>query len=206
MRAPAELREQFQKLTKMALLRRCAALRPGPVIGPGGGEAHAEINRPPVPEPDKEITAHEQILTDLVTKTAPQLVAAFGIGPDVAAKMLIVVGDNLDRVRSEVAFATLCGVSPIPTSSGLTTRNRLSRGAHRHANSALYPTVIVRMQPRAHQGLRLSTTHPRQDQSRDHPVPEATPCTTNLDPCAPPSRATQNPRSRRLITIGASTA
>ena len=60
--------------------------------------------------------------------------------------MLIVAGDNPDRVRSEAAFAKLCGVAPIPASSGTTTRHRLNRGGHRQANSALYRVVIVRMQ------------------------------------------------------------
>jgi transposase len=60
--------------------------------------------------------------------------------------MLIVAGDNPDRVRSEPAFARLCGVAPIPASSGMTTRHRLNRGGHRQANAALYRVVIVRMQ------------------------------------------------------------
>lgn len=60
--------------------------------------------------------------------------------------MLIVAGDNPTRVRSEAAFARLCGVAPIPASSGMTTRYRLNRGGHRQANAALYRTVIVRMQ------------------------------------------------------------
>lgn len=37
-------------------------------------------------------------------------------------------GDNPDRLRSEAAFAHLCGVSPIPASSGRTDRHRLNRG------------------------------------------------------------------------------
>ena len=77
----------------------------------------------------------------------PELVAAFGIGTDVAAEVLIVAGDNLERVHSEAVFAKLCGTSPIPASSGKTTRHhRLNRGGHRQANSALYRAVIVRLQ------------------------------------------------------------
>jgi len=49
-------------------------------------------------------------------------------------------------VRSEAVFAKLCGVAPIPASSGMTTRHRLNRGGHRQANAALYRVVIVRMQ------------------------------------------------------------
>jgi transposase len=76
----------------------------------------------------------------------PELVAAFGVGPDIASELLIVAGDNPERVRSEAAFAKLCGASPIPASSGKTTRHRLNRGGHRHANSALYRAGIVRLQ------------------------------------------------------------
>ena len=59
--------------------------------------------------------------------------------------MLIVFGDNPDRIRSEAAFAKLCGAAPMPASSGMTNRHRLSRGGHRQANAALYRAVIVRM-------------------------------------------------------------
>lgn len=50
-----------------------------------------------------------------------------------------------DRVRSEPTWARLCGVAPIPASSGMTNRHRLNRGGHRQANAALYRAVIVRM-------------------------------------------------------------
>jgi transposase len=59
--------------------------------------------------------------------------------------MLILAGDNPQRIRSEPAFAKLCGVCPIPASSGKTQRHRLNYGGHRQANSALYRTIIVRM-------------------------------------------------------------
>lgn len=52
-------------------------------------------------------------------------------------------------MKSEAAFAKLCGTSPIPAASGMTNRHRLSRGGHREANAALYRAVIVRM--RSHQ-------------------------------------------------------
>lgn len=89
-----------------------------------------------------EIKEHEQHLTTLTESVAPAMVAAFGIGPDTAAEMLIVAGDNLERVRSEPAWAKLCGVCPVPASSGMTSRYR---GGHRQANAALYRTVIVRL-------------------------------------------------------------
>lgn len=145
--APAELREQLQPLTKMVLIRRCGSLRPGPVTDTTTAAKHtlrAIAKRWLVL--DAEIKGHEKILAQLTAELVPDLVAAFGIGADVAAEMLIVVGDNPDRIRSEPAFARLCGVAPIPASSGMTTRHRLNRGGHRQANAALYRAVIVRLQ------------------------------------------------------------
>jgi transposase len=95
---------------------------------------------------DEEIRTHTKLLEAITDALVPELVAAFGIGPDVAAEVLIVAGDNPERVHSEAAFAKLCGTSPIPASSGKTTRHRLNRGGHRQANSALYRAVIVRLQ------------------------------------------------------------
>jgi len=145
--APGELREQLQPLTKMALIRRCAALRPGPITDTSAAAKHTlrAIAKRWLAL-DVEIKTHEQILNQLTTELVPDLVAAFGIGADIAAEMLIVAGDNLERVRSEPAFAKLCGVAPIPASSGMTTRHRLNRGGHRQANAALYRAVIVRLQ------------------------------------------------------------
>ena len=81
-----------------------------------------------------------------LTRTAvPALVDGFGIGPDTAAALLIAAGSNPDRLHSEAAFASLCGVNPIPASSGKTNRHRLNRGGHRHANAALHRIVVVRL-------------------------------------------------------------
>jgi transposase len=93
-----------------------------------------------------EVKLHSKHLAKLVELTAPALVDAFGIGPDIAGELLVAAGDNTDRIRSESAFAKLCGVAPIPASSGKTSgRYRINRGGNRQANSALYRAVIVRM-------------------------------------------------------------
>ena len=49
------------------------------------------------------------------------------------------------RLRSEAAWAHLCGVAPIPASSGKRTRHRLNPGGDRQANHALWRIVITRM-------------------------------------------------------------
>ena len=141
------LREELQTLSKMALIERCTALRPGGVTTVVAATKHTLRTLAKRWQAlNEEVRAHEAILADLTSSLVPQLVEAFGIGPDTASELLIVAGDNIDRVRSESAWAKLCGVAPIPASSGMTTRHRLNRGGHRQANSALYRAVIVRMQ------------------------------------------------------------
>ena len=62
-----------------------------------------------------------------------------------AGALLLAAGDNPDRLRSEAAFASLCGVAPMPASSGKTNRHRLNRGGDRVANNALWRIVMVRI-------------------------------------------------------------
>ena len=88
-----------------------------------------------------ELTAEIDTLT---TALNPALRAAYGVGPDTAAQLLITAGTNSNRLRSEAAFAMLSGVAPIPASSGKTTRHRLSRGGDRAANNALHRIALVR--------------------------------------------------------------
>ena len=96
---------------------------------------------------------HDQHLARLTPETSPTLREGFGVGAHTAAELLILFGDSPDRIRSDAAFAKLCGACPIPASSGRTTgRYRLNRGGHRQANAALYRAVIVRM--RFHQPTR----------------------------------------------------
>lgn len=95
----------------------------------------------------------------LTRSIAPALVEAFGVGPDTAATLLIAAGSNPDRLRSEAAFASLCGVNPIPASSGRTNRHRLNRGGDRQANAALHRIVVVRLcyDPRTQTYMRRRT-------------------------------------------------
>ena len=62
-----------------------------------------------------------------------------------ATQLLRTAGDNPERLRSEASFAALCGVSPVPASSGKTTGHRLNRGGDRAANSALHIIAIGRL-------------------------------------------------------------
>jgi transposase len=76
---------------------------------------------------------------------APQLLDQAGVGPIVAAQLLI-AWSHPGRVRSEAAFARLAGVAPIPASSGQTVRHRLSRGGDRQLNRALHTVALHRRQ------------------------------------------------------------
>jgi transposase len=80
-----------------------------------------------------------------VLEAAPTLMGLLGVGPVVGAKLLVCAGENASRIRSAAAFARIVGVAPIPASSGLTSRVRLSRGGDRQANSAIHRIVICRL-------------------------------------------------------------
>ena len=66
-----------------------------------------------------------------MTQTAPDLLALDGVGIGAATALLVTAGDNPGQLRSEAAWAHLCGTAPIPASSGKVTRYRLNRGAAR---------------------------------------------------------------------------
>jgi transposase len=93
----------------------------------------------------EEIGKLEVHLDRLVAQVAPELVSLPGIGTDNAATLLVVAGDNPQRLRSEASFASLCGVAPIEASSGKVVRHRLNRGGNREANRALYMICLARM-------------------------------------------------------------
>lgn len=146
--ATDDLRGELESLTDFKLIQACATL-----------DASGDIADPQVAmrrtlgalarrwlDLHEEIKEHSRHLKKLTKTAAPELVAAFGIGPDIAAEMLITAGDNNDRIRSDAALAKLCGACPIPTGSGKTSgRHRLNRGGNRQANAALYRAIIVRM-------------------------------------------------------------
>jgi transposase len=144
--APADLRAALDGLSASRLVHRCVGFRPGDVLTP---TAAAKLALRSIARRHRQLTAEiralDADLTRLTAETAPALLQAFCIGPDTAATLLITAGDNPERLRSESAFAALCGVSPIPASSGKTNRHRLNRGGDRRANAALHRIVIVRL-------------------------------------------------------------
>ncbi len=144
--APSELREALADLPRIALLERCAELRPGALATPLATAKHAlRLLARRALTLRAEAKALRTELTALTAATSPALVELAGIGADSAAALLISAGDNPQRLRSEAAFAALCGTNPIPASSGKTNRYRLNRGGDRQANAALHRAIVTRM-------------------------------------------------------------
>lgn len=86
-----------------------------------------------------------QLLSLIKTHPAgPTLLAEPGVGPVVAAQLLI-SWSHPGRVRNEAAFASLAGVCPLEASSGQRSRHRLNRGGDRALNRALHTVAITRM-------------------------------------------------------------
>jgi transposase len=146
--ADQELREELEPLTDFRLLSACAELdSTADLADPNAAMRHSlrSLARRWF-DLHEEVKVHSCHLKALTKAAAPRLLDAFGVGLDIAAQMLITAGDNADRVRSEAAFAKMCGACPIPAGSGKTSgRHRLNRGGNRQANAALYRAVIVRM-------------------------------------------------------------
>ena len=92
-----------------------------------------------------QIDELEAEMNALAAEASPALLGTFGVGPHAAAQLLATVGQNPGRFENEAQFAKLCGVCPIPASSGKTRRHRLNRGGDRRANNALHQIVLVRI-------------------------------------------------------------
>ena len=88
-------------------------------------------------------TLERQILA-LVKSWRPDLLDLQGVGPIVAANLLL-VWSHPGRVHSEAAFAMISGTAPIPATSGTQqTRHRLNRSGDRHLNQAIHTIVLCR--------------------------------------------------------------
>jgi transposase len=144
---PADLRETLDQITrKVGLILHIAAFRPGDIIDT---LASAKASMRALARRwlwlNEKVIEHDKELERLVTERAPDLMTSHGIATLTVAEMLILVGDDPTRIRSEATFAKLCGVCPIPASSSKMQRFRLNRGGNRQANAALYRVAIVRM-------------------------------------------------------------
>ena len=144
--APVGLRTKLRDMNTSRLIARCARWRHSRLETSADAAKYAlwSLARRYV-QLTREIETLNAELMRLTASFAPALTEALGIGPDTAAVLLITAGSNPERLKSEAAFAALCGVSPIPASSGKTNRHRLNRGGDRQANAAIHRVVIVRL-------------------------------------------------------------
>ncbi len=151
--ASPEIRRRFTGLTAVTLANRASALkpRPGDTVRYTTLVTIRALGRR-VQYLREETKQLNRLLRPLIRDTAPDLLDVYGVGFDTAAKLLVAAGGNPERLRSEGAWAHLCGVAPIPASSGKSNRHRLNRGGNRQANSALYRIMLTRM--RHHQPTR----------------------------------------------------
>jgi transposase len=144
---PTELRQQLRDLTGGILIDTCARMRPTGDLADPIQATKAALRR--LARRHQQLSAEirelDAELAPLVTTTAPALLALPGVGIEVAGQLLVTAGDNPERLRSEAAFAHLCGVAPIPASSGRTDRHRLNRGGDRAANTALHTIAMSRL-------------------------------------------------------------
>lgn len=146
--APDRLRDQLRSMTRMQLIRTLAAWRPD-LTAYRDLEAAYRISLKSLArrylELHDEIADFDVMIAAIVQELAPELIARNSIGHNSAAQLLLTAGDNPERLKSEASFAALCGVSPVPASSGKTVRHRLNRGGDRAANSALHIIAIGRL-------------------------------------------------------------
>jgi transposase len=157
-----QLRTQLRGLPTNKLIATCANLRPDRADTASPATAtkialrslarrHQHLST--------EITELDDLLQPLIAAINPHLLEANGVGADTAGQLLVTAGENHDRLTREAAFAMLCGVAPIPASSGKTTRHRLNRGGDRQANAALYRVVLSRLRwdPRTREYMQRRT-------------------------------------------------
>ncbi|WP_374111710.1 transposase [Pseudonocardia sp. ICBG1142] len=162
--APSPLRDELVELSKRTLVNHCLQLQPETenllelagdpqrLHTAGTATSLRDLARR-WKTLDEEIKSLNRQIAELVRAAAPALLELKSVGIELAAQFLFTSGDNADRIRSEAAFAKLCGVAPQPASSGRTAgRHRLSRGGDQAANSSLYIVTIARM--RHHQPTR----------------------------------------------------
>lgn len=93
---------------------------------------------------DTEAKEGEKALARWLKHHAPEILEPKGVGPISASQLVLASGLNPQRTSSEAGFARLCGLSPIPASSGRNQKHRLDRGGDRTANQAFWRIAFIR--------------------------------------------------------------
>ncbi len=118
MTVPDSLRAQLRGQTLIRLLSTASGWRMATASDPtaAGKLALRSVARR-YRDLSREIQALDRKTTRLVAVAAPSLLALPQVGPETASVLLIAAGDNPQRLRSEGAFANLCGAAPLQASS-----------------------------------------------------------------------------------------
>ena len=143
--APEQVKHQLKGMNLKARVRVCARFRPSGDSCVSYAKLALRHLARRYQTLDTEIAQLDTEIRGLCAEANPALLAAKGVGPDTAAALLVAVGDNPGRMKSERSFAALCGSSPVQASSGQTIRHRLNRGGNRQANCALWRIATTRM-------------------------------------------------------------
>ena len=143
--AEDHLRSQLRALTTLRQVRHCTHL---PVDS--DADALTRIRREQLTLLAVQIATLDRLLADnykqlrtMVKAACPRLLDQPGVGPVTAAAALI-AWSHRGRFRSEAAFASLAGVSPIEASSGRINRHRLNRRGDRTFNTAIHTIAKIR--------------------------------------------------------------
>jgi len=144
--APDDVRARFAHTSVIELVAVTGAMRPRPgdTVGYATRITLRELGQRAA-YLEEQIERLNELVVPLVAAHAPALLALHGVGPDTAATLLVAAGDHPERLRSEAAWAHLCGSAPIPASSGKVVRRRLNPAGDRQANHALWRIVLTRM-------------------------------------------------------------
>jgi transposase len=142
---PEPLRSELRTLSRARLLSRLSTTRPHRRNDPELRGTLLALRA--LARRIQQLTAEERELAQeidtLTRKLAPQLLSQPGIGPLLAAQ-IVLSWSHPGRLASEAAFARLAGAAPIPASSGKTIRYRLDRSGDRQLNRALHQIVLTR--------------------------------------------------------------
>ncbi|WP_415797842.1 transposase [Comamonas aquatilis] len=144
--APQEVRERLLRIKPWDCVKHCAALRSlGESVVLQTLTSILRLLAKRWLALQAELKTLDAMLEKLTQQHAKRLTERFGVGPQTAAVLVAVAGDNPERLKNESSLAALCGVTPLQASSGKTVRHRLNRGGDRYANNALWTIAMVRM-------------------------------------------------------------
>jgi transposase len=189
--APERLRDELRELQLQRLLERCRRLRPT-VDGAPDELAVRLVLRTlarRIEAATVEAAELERELLGQVRALAPRLLDEPGVGPIVAAQLLV-AWSHRGRVRSEAAFARLAGVAPLPRpqwpDEAVPAEPRRRPPAQPRAAHGRPPPPPARP---ADQGVHRPARRRGQEPPRRHPPAQALPRPPPLPAAARPGAA-----------------